>query len=158
MKKTLFGLLALSAVSTAAAATSVGGSVGSGATLHLQNDLTSSSAMRYSLNLSATGFNFNRLSVGGSVDYLADFGASDASLGGLTPYYGLGLGAGVFLGSGGGILLYPHGTLGLRYNVTDPLSVFVEGDIGPAVYVGGVASSTVGIGASARIGLNYRLP
>ncbi|MBZ9750574.1 hypothetical protein GO986_12920 [Deinococcus sp. HMF7620] len=158
MKKTLLGLLALTAVSTAAAATSVGGSVGSGASLHLQNDLTPSSAIRYGLNLTATGFNFNRLSVGGSVDYLADFGPSDASLGGLSPYYGFGLGAGLYLGTGGGIVLYPHGTLGLRYNVTDPLSVFVEGDLGPAVYVGGVSSSAVGFGGTARIGLNYRLP
>ncbi|PTA68894.1 hypothetical protein [Deinococcus arcticus] len=156
MKKTLFGLLALSALSTAAAATSVGASVGSGVSLHLQNDLTSSSAMRYSLNLNATNFNFNRLSVGGSVDYLADFNANDAALGGLNPYYGIGLGAEVGLGAGSSISLTPQGTLGLRYNVTPPLSIFVEGSLGVKVTVG--AGGGVAPAGNARIGLNYRLP
>jgi hypothetical protein len=158
MKMTLLGLLALTAVSTASAASYVGGSVGSGLTLHYQNDLTAASAMRYGLNLDATNFNFSHLSVGGSVDYLGDFTGTGSSLGGLTPYYGLGLGAGVVLGSGGGFSLYPHGTLGLRYNITDPLSLFVEGNVGPVVSVGGTAAAGVSVGAGARIGLNYRLP
>ncbi|WP_291430104.1 hypothetical protein [Deinococcus sp.] len=158
MKKTLLGLLAITAVSSASAANYVGGSVGSGATLHYQTDLTGSSAMRYSLNLDATNFNFNYLAVGGSVDYLGDFTGTGAALGGLTPYYGLGLGAGVALGNGGGVSLYPHGTLGLRYNVTDPLSIFVEGNVGPSISVGGTNASRVAVGGGARIGLNYRLP
>lgn len=159
MKKTILGLLAITAVSSASAASYVGGSVGSGATLHYQTDLTSSSAMRYGLNLDATNFNFNNVAIGGSVDYLGDFTGTGSALGGLTPYYGLGLGAGVALGNnGGGVSLYPHGTLGLRYNVTDPLSVFVEGNIGPVVSIGGSNNSSVYIGSGARIGLNYRLP
>lgn len=157
MKTTLLGLLALTAVSTASAASYVGGSVGSGLTLHYQNDLTASSAMRYGLNLDATNFNFKNLSIGGSVDYLGDF-STDTTLGGFTPYYGLGLGAGVVLGNGGGFSVYPHGTLGLRYNITDPLSLFVEGNVGPVVSVGGAAAASVSVGAGARIGLNYRLP
>lgn len=160
MKKTILGLLAITAVSSASAASYVGGSVGSGATLHYQTDLTSSSAMRYGLNLDATNFNFNRdnVSIGGSVDYLGDFVGTGSALGGLTPYYGLGLGAGVVLGTGGGVSVYPHGTLGLRYNVTDPLSVFVEGNIGPRITVGGTNASNTRLGSGARIGLNYRLP
>ncbi len=160
MKKTILGLLAITAVSSASAASYVGGSVGSGATLHYQTDLTGSSAMRYGLNLDATNFNFNRdnVSVGGSVDYLGDFVGTGSALGGLTPYYGLGLGAGVVLGQGGGVSVYPHGTLGLRYNVTDPLSFFVEGNIGPRITVGGTNASNTRLGSGARIGLNYRLP
>ncbi|GAA5438593.1 hypothetical protein CBQ26_01310 [Deinococcus indicus] len=160
MKKTILGLLAITAVSSASAASYVGGSVGSGATLHYQTDLTGSSAMRYGLNLDATNFNFNRdnVSVGGSVDYLGDFVGTGSALGGLTPYYGLGLGAGVVLGQGGGVSVYPHGTLGLRYNVTDPLSFFVEGNVGPRITVGGTNASNTRLGSGARIGLNYRLP
>ena len=160
MKKTILGLLAITAVSSASAASYVGGSVGSGATLHYQTDLTGSSAMRYGLNLDATNFNFNRdnVSVGGSVDYLGDFVGTGSALGGLTPYYGLGLGAGVALGNnGGGVSVYPHGTLGLRYNVTEPLSIFVEGNIGPVITVGS-GNSGAYFGSGARIGLNYRLP
>ena len=158
MKKTVLGLLAITAVSSASAASYVGGSVGSGATLHYQTDLTGSSAMRYGLNLDATNFQFNNLAIGGSVDYLGDFVGTGSALGGLTPYYGLGLGAGVVLGNSGGVSLYPHGTLGLRYNVTDPLSFFVEGNVGPRITVGGTNASNTRLGAGARIGLNYRLP
>ncbi|WP_189073786.1 hypothetical protein [Deinococcus sedimenti] len=158
MKKTLLGLLTLSALSGASAASYIGGSIGSGATLHYQTDLTGSSAMRYGLNLDATSFNFNRLTIGGSVDYLGDFTGTGSALGGLTPYYGLGIGAGVSLGNGSGVAVYPHGTLGLRYNVTDPLSFFVEGSVGPVLTIGGTNTSGVYFGSSARIGLNYRLP
>lgn len=158
MKKTLLGLLSLTALSGASAATYIGGSVGSGATIHYQTDLTGASAMRYGLNLDATSFNFNRLTVGASVDYLGDFVGTGAELGGLTPYYGLGISAGVALGNGSGVLVYPHGTLGLRYNVTDPLSFFVEGSVGPVLTIGGTDQSRVTFGSNARIGLNYRLP
>ena len=47
---------------------------------------------------------------------------------------------------------------GLRYNVTDPLSFFVEGNIGPRITVGGTNASNTRLGSGARIGLNYRLP
>ncbi|MFC4640481.1 hypothetical protein [Deinococcus hohokamensis] len=155
MKKALLSLLAITTVSSASAATSVGASVGSGVSLHLQQDLTSTSAMRYSLNLEATQFNFNRLSVGGSVDYLADI-PSTSSLGGLTPYYGLGLGAGVALGNGAGVSIYPHANLGMRYDVSSPLSIFGELNAGPAIVVGGGATG-IGFGFGAKIGLNYRI-
>ncbi|BBN93417.1 hypothetical protein DEIGR_103099 [Deinococcus grandis] len=160
MKTTLLGLMTLTALSGASAATYIGGSVGSGATIHYQTDLTGASAMRYGLNLDATNFDFSRdnVSVGGSIDYLGDFVGTGSALGGLTPYYGLGLGAGVVLGQGGGVSVYPHGTLGLRYNVTDPLSFFVEGNIGPRITVGGTNASNTRLGSGARIGLNYRLP
>lgn len=158
MKKAALTLLALAAASTASAANYVGGSVGSGLSVHYQNDLTSNSAIRYGLNLDAINFNFNALSVNASVDYLADFAAA-SSLGGFTPYYGVGLGAGAGLGSNVGLSVYPHATLGLRYNISAPLSVFVEGNAGAYVRVGSGANTTsVGLGSTARIGLNYRLP
>lgn len=158
MKTAALTVLALTAVSSASAATYVGGSIGSGATLHYQRDLTGASAIRYGLNLDATNFNFRALSINGTVDYLADF-AGTGSLGGFTPYYGVGLGVGAGLGDNLGLSVYPHGTLGLRYNVTDPLSVFVEGNVGLAVRVGsGTNTTTVKLGSNARIGLNYRLP
>ena len=158
MKTTFLGLMTLTALSGASAATYIGGSIGSGATIHYQTDLTGSSAMRYGLNLDATAFNFNRLTIGGSVDYLGDFTGTGSALGGLTPYYGLGIGAGVALGNGSGVAVYPHGTLGLRYNLTDPLSFFVEGSVGPVLTIGGTNNSGVYFGSGARIGLNYRLP
>lgn len=155
MKRAILTALALTAVSSASAANYVGASVGSGFSVHYQNDLNRSSAMRYSLNLDAVGFNFGTLSVGGSVDYLADIPGS-GNMGGFVPYYGLGLGAGVTLGNVNTVSVYPHGTLGLKYQVTDPLSVFVEGNVGPWVSVGSVTS--VGVGFGARIGINYKLP
>ena len=160
MKTTFLGLMTLTALSGASAATYIGGSIGSGATIHYQTDLTGSSAMRYGLNLDATNFDFSRdnVSVGGSIDYLGDFVGTGSALGGLTPYYGLGIGAGVALGNGSGVAVYPHGTLGLRYNVTDPLSFFVEGSVGPVLTIGGTNNSGVYFGSGARIGLNYRLP
>ncbi|GGL96703.1 hypothetical protein [Deinococcus aerophilus] len=158
MKKATLTLLALSAVSSASAANYIGGSIGSGVTLQYQSDLTSNSAIRYGLNLDATNFNFRALSVNGSVDYLADF-AGVGPLGGFTPYYGVGLGVGAGIGENLGLSVYPHGTLGLRYNVTDPLSLFVEGNVGLQVQVGsGTNTTNVKLGSNARIGLNYRLP
>ncbi len=158
MKKVTLTLLALTAVSTASAANYIGGSVGSGLSVHYQSDLTTNSALRYGLNLDAVNFNFKALSVNASVDYLADF-AGTGSLGGFTPYYGVGLSAGAGLGSNLGLSAYPHATLGLNYNISAPLSVFVEGNAGPYIRVGSGANTTnIGFGSTARIGLNYRLP
>ena len=158
MKKVTLTLLALTAVSSASAANYIGGSVGSGLSVHYQNDLTTTSAIRYGLNLDAVNFNFNALSVNASVDYLADF-AGVGSLGGFTPYYGVGLSAGAGLGANLGLSVYPHANLGLRYNISEPLSVFVEGNLGPYVRIGSGANTTnIGFGSTARIGLNYRLP
>jgi hypothetical protein len=156
MKKMLLPLtlLALTA-SSASAANYLGGSVGSGLTLHYQSDLTASSAIRYGLNLSAVGFNFGTLSVGGGVDYLSNI--SGQNFGGLNPYYGFGLDAGVYLGGANGVSVYPHALGGLKYNLSTPLSVFGELNAGPNISVGG-AGTGVGFGFGARIGLNYRLP
>ncbi|WP_291424890.1 hypothetical protein [Deinococcus sp.] len=155
MKKTLIGLLALSAVSTASADSYVGGSIGSGLSLHYQTDRTATSAMRYSLNLDATQFNFNQLTLGGSVDYLSNFAGQ--SLGsGLTPYYGLGLGAGVALGDNySGVGVYPHGILGLKYQISTPLSTFGEVNAGPYIDFG--SGGGIGFGYNLRIGINYVL-
>lgn len=154
MKKAILGLLALTAVSSASAADYIGASVGSGLSLHYQKDLNRSAAMRYSLNLDALGFNFNTLSVGGAVDYLANFPGQN--MGGFVPYYGLGLSAGVALGGTNAIGVYPHGTLGLKYQVNTPLSVFVEGNVGPYIGVSG-GQTGITFGGGARIGVNYML-
>ncbi|ANE42715.1 hypothetical protein [Deinococcus puniceus] len=156
MKKALIGLALLAAASSASAATYVGGSIGTGLTVHLQNDLDAASAVRYGLNLDAVSlFRGGSLAVGGDVAYLNDIIGQD--LGGLSPYYGLGLGAYVSLGSNNEISVYPNGILGLKFQVSDPLSVFVEGSAGPRVSIGG-GQTGIGFGFGARIGLNYQLP
>lgn len=153
MKKTVFGLLALSALSSASAANYVGGSIGTGGSLHYQQDRTATSAMRYSLDLAATGLSFNNLRVGGSFDYLMNM--PDQSGSALTPYYGAGLGAYVSLGSATGVGLYPHALIGAKYNLSAPLSVFGEVNAGPYFAVG--SSSVISFGWGARLGLNYML-
>ncbi len=157
MKKTLLALTALTlSASSALADNYVGGSIGSGLTVHYQSDLSAGSAIRYGLNLSALGFNFSQLSVGGGVDYLNSFSAGSANLGGLNPYYGFGLDAGVALGGVTGVSVYPHVLGGLSYSVTAPLSVFVELNAGPNISIG--TNTNVSFGYGARLGLNYRLP
>ncbi|AWN23102.1 hypothetical protein DKM44_07570 [Deinococcus irradiatisoli] len=147
--------LVLASASMASAASYVGGSLGSGASLHYQTDITDTSAVRYSLDLAAVNFNFGQLSAGGSVDYLNDISGQDFA--GLQPYYGFGLGAGVGIGSVTGVTLYPHVLAGLRYNVAGPLSVFGELNAGVAIGVSN-AGTGVGFGSNARIGINYQLP
>ncbi len=158
MKKTLIGLLALSAISTASAANYVGGSIGSGFSIHYQTDRTATSAMRYSLNLDATQFDFNQLTLGGSVDYLSNFGSQ--SLGsGISPYYGLGLGAGVGINdnsNGTGVGIYPHGLVGLKYQISTPLSLFGEVNAGPDIQLAS-GDTHVDFGYGLRIGINYML-
>ena len=156
MKKLLISLTTLAlAASTASASNYLGGSIGSGATIHYQSDISANSAIRYGLNLSAVGFDFNTLSIGGGVDYLSSF--TGQNLGGLDPYYGLGLDAGVGIGAYTGVTIYPHVLGGLKYNVSAPLSVFAELNAGPAITVANVGTN-VSFGYGARIGLNYRLP
>ncbi|WP_102126390.1 hypothetical protein [Deinococcus planocerae] len=154
MKKALFGLLALSAVSTAAA-DSVGGFLGTSSGLYYRQDLTVNSSVRYALNLDAVNlFRGGSLGIGGDVAYLGTI-RSGANLAGFNPYYGLGLGASVSLGSNNAVAVYPHGLLGLEYQVTTPLSVFVEGSLGPSLAIGdgGLGFNFLGFGA--RVGLNY---
>lgn len=156
MKKALIGLALLAAASSASAATYVGGSIGTGLTVHLQNDLDATSAVRYGLNLDAVNlFRGGALALGGDVAYLNDISGQD--LGGLSPYYGLGLGAYVSLGSPTGVSVYPNGILGLKFQVADPISIFVEGSAGPSVTISS-AGTGIGFGFGARIGLNYQLP
>ncbi|CAM3568470.1 hypothetical protein [Deinococcus frigens] len=153
MKKATLTLLALSAASSASAANYIGGSIGSGLSIHYQTDRNAQSALRYGLNLDAVGFNFGTLSVGGSVDYLANL--AGGNLGAFTPYYGAGLGAGISLGKGTGFTVYPHVTAGLKYQLNAPISVFGEVNAGPTVSLG--TGSSIGFGFGARLGLNYRL-
>lgn len=153
MKKALLGLLALSAVSTAAA-DSVGGYVGTGAGVYYRQDLTTTSSVRYALNLNAVNlFRGGSLGLGGDVAYLNAI-QSGAALAGFNPYYGLGLGADVSLGSSNEVSVYPHVLAGLEYQVTTPVSVFVEGSVGPYL---GLADGglNLGVGFGARVGVNY---
>ncbi|BDP42753.1 hypothetical protein DAETH_27220 [Deinococcus aetherius] len=154
MKKALFGLLALSAVSTAAA-DSVGGFIGTGAGVYYRNELTVNSSVRYALNLNAVNlFRGGSLALGGDVAYLGQI-RSGATLAGFNPYYGLGLGADVSLGSNNYISVYPHGLLGLEYQVTTPLSIFVEGSVGPSLSIGNGGLNFDFLGFGARVGVNY---
>lgn len=156
MKKTLLGLglLTLNILPVASAA-SVGGHVGTSAGIHYQTDLTADSAVRYGLNLDAVKlFRDGSVGLGGEVAYLRN--ASGANFGGLNPYYGFGLGVGASLGAYTGISAYPHVLAGLSYNVTGPLSVFVEGNAGLGV---GISNAGAGVKPQAgiRVGLNYRI-
>ena len=159
MKKTLIGLMALSALSTASAANYVGGSIGTGGSIHYQQDRAPGTATRYSLDLNTTGFNFGTLSLGGSVDYLVNIPNQTPSA--LVPYYGAGLGASVGLNSAAaGVGLYPHVLLGAKYNRSAPLSIFGEVNAGPVVGFatsGGQSGIGFSFGWGARLGLNYML-
>ncbi|GGR01658.1 hypothetical protein [Deinococcus ruber] len=156
MKKILFGMttLALASATPALAANYIGGSIGSGLTVHYQSDLGAGSAIRYGLNLSFFGLSSSGLTLGGGVDYLTPI--SGQNFGGLSPYYGFGLDAGVYLGGGSAVSIYPHVLAGLKYNVSAPLSVFAELNAGPSITVG--SGTGIGFGYGGRIGLNYQLP
>ncbi|MFD2609348.1 hypothetical protein ACFSR9_07860 [Deinococcus taklimakanensis] len=159
MKKALLSVAALAAVSSASAANYIGGFVGTDAGLHYQQDISSTSAMRYAIT--GLGLFSGAVSIGGEVAYLND--ATTGNTGGLDPYYGFGLGAGVGIGNGAaGVSLYPHVLGGLKYNLgaTSPLTVFGELNAGPAIAfatTGSNSAAGVGFGWGARIGLNYRL-
>lgn len=153
MKKTLFGLLALGAVSSAGA-DSVGGHIGTTSGVHYQTDLTADSAVRYGLNLSSTRLFRGEFGVGGEVAYLRE--ASGQNFGGLTPYYGFGLGVGAAVGSRIGVSAYPHVLGGLNYAVAGgPFSVFVEGNVGPTISVATSGSGIDLLNGGVRLGLNY---
>ncbi|WP_293912340.1 hypothetical protein [Deinococcus sp.] len=159
--KTLLSLTALAlCASSASAASYVGGSVGSGLTAHYQYDTAKDAALRFGLNLTAVGFNFNTLTLGVGADYLKNFG-SVAGLNDLNPYYGFGLDAGLGLGGVNYVALYPHGLVGAKYNLAaSPISIFGELNAGPAFAVGstlGVNVRAFSFGIGARLGLNYKL-
>lgn len=156
MKKLLTALaLGTALTGSAYAANYISASVGTGFTLYYQQDRSDTRALRYGLNLSATGFDFDHLSVGAGVDYLNDFTGRSLGLG-LTPYYGYGLDAGVYLGDYSGTVIYPHVLAGLRYNVSTPLSIFGEINAGPAIGIGDDSGGT-DFGYGLRLGVNYRL-
>lgn len=155
MKKTLFGLVALTALSSASAASYVGGFIGSDGGVFYQKDVAPDASMRYSLT--GLGLFSKSISVAGEADYLKSIGGQE---GALNPYFGGGLSVGVSLGSVSGISLYPHALVGAKYNLSGPLSVFGELNAGPAI---GFATSSGGSGAGfgfgwgARVGLKYML-
>lgn len=153
MKNTLLGFLALSAVSSASAA-SVGAYFGTDATgVYYQTDRTATSNLRYGANVYNL-FRGGTLSLGGEVASLNRI--SGQSLGGLDPYYGLGLGASLSIGANLGVAVYPHGLLGLRYNVSGPFTVFGEINAGPTLALG-TGNFGLGLGFGARLGLDYQL-
>lgn len=153
MKKALLGILALTA---SASADSFGAFLGLGAGgsgLYYQTGSAAGSNLRFGL----TGLNLFRggsIGVGGEVAYLNSFGG--LGLGGLNPYYGAGLGASVSVGANLGLSAYPHGLLGVRYNVTGPFSVFGEVNAGPTIGLS-TANSGLGFGFGARLGVDYQL-
>ena len=137
----------------AAHAASVGGFVGSDAGVYYQSNQPGSST-RY--GLTGLGLFSQEVTVAGEVASLRDFPSSAPStFGGLTPYYGFGLGAGASLGGNTSFSLYPHALLGLRYNTRAPLSVYGEVNAGPRATLSGGTSVTFGGGA--RIGVNLNV-
>ena len=169
-------MLALAAASSTAAANSVGGSIGAGSSygisVHYQTDrgtalvgstvgtagTPGNSALRYGLNLSAVNLSFDQVSVGGSVDYLKDFGTSNLTVrnvGALNPYYGFGLNAGVALGGTTTVGVYPHALAGIRYALSGSLNLFGELNAGIDAAIG--SNTTLAFGYGARLGLNYQL-
>ncbi len=155
MKKMLLGVVALSALSTASAANYVGGFIGTDAGVFYQNDMGPDSSMRYSLT--GLGLLSGNVSVAGEVDYLKSVGGTE---GGLNPYVGAGLSAGVSLGGVTGVSLYPHALIGAKYNLNGPLSVFGELNAGYGFALassGGTNVSGGGFGWGARVGVKYML-
>lgn len=172
MKRTIlsFGLALLSSLSVASAANYLGGSVSvkngvGGLNLHYKTDLNPGAKIRYALNLDVLNVNSYGTALGGDVAYLADLALQGGKRGPLSPYYGAGLGAVVYLGKhASAVGLYPHGLIGVRYNISSPLDVFGEVNAGPAVVFGGASVGNVSAGSShfqfgwgARVGINYRL-
>ncbi|MEW6422376.1 MAG: hypothetical protein AB1511_11725 [Deinococcota bacterium] len=154
MKNALIGFLALSAVSTASAA-SVGAYFGTDATgVYYQTDRTATSNLRYGANVYNL-FRGGTLSLGGEVAYLNNLNVPTIAAG-LDPYYGLGLGASISIGANLGVAAYPHGLLGLRYNVSGPFTVFGEVNAGPTLALG-TGNLGLGFGFGARLGLDYQL-
>ncbi|PNY81264.1 hypothetical protein CVO96_07575 [Deinococcus koreensis] len=153
MRKMLILLaLATAATTSTAAADKFGAHIGTSNGLQYVQDLSSSNALRYSLNLDLINlFSGGSLAVGGDVAYLNDFGGTTS---GFAPYYGAGLGAYVSVGKSTGVSVYPHGIVGLNFDLTDPFSVFVEGSLGARIGVG--SASSFGLGYGARLGVNYR--
>ncbi len=98
MKTSLFqgAALALILGTPTAQAASVGGFVGSDAGVYYQSNQPGSST-RY--GLTGLGLFSQQVTVAGEVSSLRDFAStSSTTFGGLVPYYGFGLGAGVSLG------------------------------------------------------------
>ncbi len=152
MKKVSLALVILGFISSASAVTYVGGSVGSELSAHYQDGAASSSATRYSLNLS--GFSSSTLGVG--VDFLKPAPSSLVkSLGSLNPYWGYGLDADISLSSTSAVGLYPHVLGGLNYDLSEDLNIFGELGIGPVVSFG--STSWFSIGTDVRLGINYKL-
>lgn len=159
MKKAMFGLMILSAISSASAANYMGGFVGNDAGVHFQQSLTRATSMRYALT--ALSIFSNKVTIGGEVAYLNNMPTRRSRVG-LTPYYGAGMGLGMRTISSGnnsvtGIGLYPHGLLGVKMGVANAFSVFAEGNVGLQMNV--IEDSTeAGLGAGVRVGVNIRLP
>lgn len=159
MKKAMLGLVIFSAFSSATAANYVGGFLGNDSGVHFQQSLTRATSMRYAIT--ALGMFSDQVTVGGEVAYLSRIPAS-SSRGGLTPYYGVGMGVGMSTervgnSSATGIGLYPHALLGMKLGVANAFSVFAEGNVGLKVNVADNYTGA-GLGGGARLGVNIRLP
>lgn len=159
MKRLFLALAALSLPSVAGAA-AVGGFAGSDAgVFYLTNRGEHGRALRFNLNANLSAFHLDTLSntfaVGGGVDYLHNLPGTD-NFDPIRMYYGLGLSASMTLKSDHAYSLYPHGTLGMEYELSRNLTVFFEGNAGPVI---GFKDGKTGYGpqAGARVGIIHML-
>lgn len=151
MKKLLAALALLTAVSSASAATYVGGSLGYPyANVHYQRDMDSVSATRFGLNLAP----FSGFGVGLSADYLHNFNTSSSTLNTFSPYYGFGADVLGYFSNGSFFVAYPHGLVGGKFDFDPRLSAFLELNLG---YYISSYSYVHGLGYGTRLGINYRL-
>lgn len=157
MKKTLFGLVALTALSSASAASYVGLSGGwpvSG--IHYQTD-TAGGANRFTLGYGFYG------GIEGSYERLFDMSNSSMSGGSLNlqPYWGVGASLGVGLSSyyGGLFSVGANGLVGAKMPFTPELSLFGELGVGANFWLGSNSYYTGGFrpAIGGRLGFNYML-
>lgn len=157
MNKALFGRLALSAVSSAAA-DAVGAYIGTGLGVSYRNERNAAGNIRVALDLDAVNLiQGGALQLGGDAAYLRPIpaGANFGGATGLNSSYGVGVGAFVAFGSPTGVGVYPHALLGLEDQITAPVSVFAEGNLGPRVILSTGGSDFRLLKAGARVGVNY---
>ncbi|ANE42716.1 hypothetical protein [Deinococcus puniceus] len=177
MKKTLFALLALATVSTAAADSlglrtnynrvfveNASGNFTFG--VEYAYDIDSESVVRAGIDLDPDVFGSGVFGLGGDVAYLRNFdGVGDANY---NVYYGASLGLEVATASSEGARitifgLTPAGVVGTRYFLTPEFGLSAEVNVGPTFAFGlasvGSESASVSnsaFGAGVRFGINYR--
>ncbi|GGR64865.1 hypothetical protein GCM10008959_28720 [Deinococcus seoulensis] len=164
MKKTLLSILALTTLSTAGASEKIGAYL---LGVQYERDTNATDSVRFGLGLPLAGFfdGGGAVALSGDVSYLRHTAAETETV---QPYYGAGLGLSAVLATGsgasvGGVGLYPNVLAGANFNVTDQVSLFAEGSVGPVVAFAyatdgqnSASGADVGLGYNVRLGVNYK--